>query len=84
MLTREKIKETLNNQDVLIEFEKADGSIRTMTATLRHEVLPPVQETNRKKNPDVQVVWDVQAGNWRSFRWDRLKSFGVEQIPNDI
>jgi hypothetical protein len=27
----------------------------------------------KKTNEDVCAVWDIDAGAWRSFRWDRLK-----------
>jgi predicted lipoprotein len=31
------------------------------------------KESNKKKpNEDVCAVWDIDAGAWRSFRWDRL------------
>ena len=45
-----------------------------MKATLQESVVPHVEtDTERKINPDTQVVWDTDANGWRSFRWDRLQ-----------
>jgi hypothetical protein len=33
---------------------------------------------NKKPNPDVLAVWDVEAKGWRSFRWDSIKDFSTE------
>lgn len=78
-MNRQELKERLGVGVVKIAFEKADGTLREMNATLDPQVLPePVasdEEINRNRAPneEVQVVWDVDANGWRSFRWDRLK-----------
>jgi len=78
---KEELKKRLVESVVEIQFEKADGTLRTMKATLDPAILPqPVasdEEVNRNRAPneEVQVVWDVDAQGWRSFRWDRLKEF---------
>ena len=78
---KEELKKRLVEGVVEIQFEKADGTLRTMKSTLDPAILPqPVandEETNRNRAPneEVQVVWDVDAQGWRSFRWDRLKEF---------
>ena len=78
-MNKQELKERLGVGVVKISFEKADGTIREMNATLDPQVLPePVasdEEINRNRAPneEVQVVWDVDANGWRSFRWDRLK-----------
>lgn len=81
-MNRQELKERLGVGVVKIVFEKADGTLREMNATLDPQVLPePVASDeeinrNRSRNEEVQVVWDVEAGAWRSFRWDRLKEIG--------
>jgi hypothetical protein len=55
-----------------------------MQCTLKEALLPAqidVEESVQKKtpNPDVLAVYDVTAQGWRSFRWDSLKDFKVEQ-----
>lgn len=88
MITTEQdkieLKKMLMTNVIDVEFEKADGSIRTMKATLDPAVLPePVANDeeinrNRKVNEEVCVVWDVEANGWRSFRWDRFKAFQLK------
>lgn len=61
-----------------IEFEKVDGTIRKMSATLREDFLPAqidIEEEIQKKKPNDEAlaVWDTELKAWRSFRWDRLK-----------
>lgn len=72
--------ESLKNGVVLLEFEKADGTIRTMYATLNESFIPIVETQSektsiRKKSEESQAVWDIEANGWRSFRWDRLRSW---------
>ena len=68
------VKSALVDDVIEIEFLKADGSKRIMKATLQESVVPHVEpNTERKINPDTQVVWDTDANSWRSFRWDRLQ-----------
>lgn len=66
-----------------ITFVKADGSLRTMQATLDPVVIPTpsvpnslLSETAKEKTPNEEVckVWDTEAQAWRSFRYDRIKS----------
>lgn len=71
------LKELLHAGEVRVMFLKADGSLREMRATLDldnliNEEYHPKNEVERKKNPDVQVVFDLDKNEWRSFRWDKL------------
>ena len=67
--------------EVTVEFEKINGETRVMTCTLSEQhgakyANKTIQESSdkaRKKNDDACAVWDVTAGAWRSFRWDRVK-----------
>lgn len=87
-MDKSEVLELLHEGEVLVAFEKADGSERNMLATLTEVLLPEqvdVEEHIQKKkpNPDVCVVWDTENQGWRSFRWDRLKrvngdTFGSE------
>jgi hypothetical protein len=80
MMDRYTLKETLTNGIATVTFEKADGSLREMRCTLQASYLPAqlLQEgTTRKENLDVLAVWDIDAGGWRSFRMDSIKSITV-------
>ena len=90
-LFRDWLKKLLQNEVITVEFIKSDGTLRTMRCTLdptRFD-LPstPVKTTvdgrsraPRNPNTDVavsQTVWDLDANQWRSFRYDRLKNITV-------
>jgi len=75
----------LHEGEVLVFFEKADGTMRNMLCTLKEELLPEqvdMEEVIQKKkpNPDVIAVWDTENKGWRSFRWDRLKKVNGESF----
>jgi hypothetical protein len=71
------IKGLLQERAVIVDFVKADGDFRSMKCTLNESLGAKytVKEntTPKKPNLDVCVVWDVNQGAWRSFRWDRIK-----------
>lgn len=76
---KESVCASLHSQQVRIVFVKTDGTLRVMRATLDldnliNEEYHPKNEKERKKNPDVQVVFDLDKNEWRSFRWDKLVS----------
>lgn len=82
-MDQEKLRELLKEQVVEIKFHKADGSLRTMLATLKPQALPAITESasnTRTENPDVLAVWDTQVQGWRSFRWDRLQSYQAQSV----
>lgn len=78
MQTIEALRQALHEGVVVITFEKSDGTMRQMKATLQANLLPPVDtvsSTPKKPNTEVQPVWDLDAAAWRSFRVDRLKTW---------
>lgn len=62
-------------RDFVIEVyftKKTTGDKRLMRCTLRPDLLPLVykEEADHKyhrENPNILVVWDLQANEWRSF-----------------
>jgi hypothetical protein len=76
--TKEQLKELLSEYILIVEFNKADGSKRTMKCTLMENMVKPhVKKTERPKKPndDVLSVWDVEKDAFRSFRLDSLISY---------
>lgn len=81
------LKLMLKNGVTNVTFVKADGSLRTMKATLDPIIIPttaygPVtvvedEVKQAPKNNDVCKVWDTEASAWRSFRYDRIKSITI-------
>ena len=62
--------------EVVVTFNKINGDKRVMTCTLQEGIVPEAtnkdpasQKKVQKINEEVQVVWDVNAKGWRSFRW---------------
>lgn len=83
---RKWLKNLLQVGVTSVTFVKADGTLRTMKATLDPVIIPtpavpnaPLTESPKGKavNEDVCKVWDTEAEAWRSFRYDRLKSITV-------
>jgi len=72
----------------LVTFTKVDGTIREMNCTLRPDLLPVVEvvepeegaepKKERKVNPNVQVAFDLDKKEWRSFKYDTIIS--IESI----
>jgi hypothetical protein len=65
---------------VTVTFTKKDGSERIMKCTTNPTYImfkePASVESKREKkiNEDVMPVYDMEAGHWKSFRWDSVKS----------
>lgn len=80
-VSRDWLKNLLHEADVEVTFTKKDGTERVMICTLNEDVVPPTGDKMRtvKRNESAQPVFDVVAKEWRSFRWDSVKSvaFGV-------
>lgn len=77
-MTREELVTALKAQAMKVVFEKVDGTERVMNCTLQPSMLPDqmdVEEyiSEKRVNPDVLAVWDLDKGDWRSFRIDKIK-----------
>lgn len=70
------LKQKLNEGTMKVTFIKQDGSHRVMNCTTSPTVTPEV--SSPRKNVDTMTVFDVDAKDWRSFRWDRVKN--VESV----
>ena len=65
-----------NIQDLRITFTKSDGTERVMHATLAEGKIPTEKQpknAGRHASQEAQPVFDVELGEWRSFRWDAVK-----------
>ena len=67
-----------NIEDLSITFTKKDGTERKMFCTLIEDKIPtdkkPQVGTVRPVSTEAQRVFDVEVGDWRSFRWDSIKA----------
>tara|TARA_Y100001936_G_scaffold252162_1_gene310778 strand:+ start:3734 stop:3967 length:234 start_codon:yes stop_codon:yes gene_type:complete len=68
----------LKNNVMKINFTKLNGETRIMNCTLHESVLPEsTGKSERKENPDVLSVWDIDKNAWRSFRLDSVNEMKV-------
>lgn len=82
---REFVVPLLKDGVAVVNFVKKNGETRSMSCTLKSDLLPKVEvnenteKSSRKVNNEVLAVYDVNANGWRSFRLDSVTSveFGV-------
>ena len=61
--------------EVRLTFNKKDGTIREMKATLDQKVVSIIENTTevkKKRSPEVISVWDLEKSAWRSVRFDSI------------
>lgn len=76
----EKLELALTQGIVKIKFEKKDGSLREMNATLNPKLIIEYEKkTDKTKtvNPEIMSVFDVDLNEWRSFRKNSLKEINI-------
>lgn len=74
---REWLKSHLKAGPVELTFEKKDGTMRVMNASLEESKLPSYEkktERTRSANDEVLSVVDLDKNEWRSFRFDSIKT----------
>lgn len=91
-IIRDWVRSLLQKDAVTITFVKADGTDREMRCTLNWDQIPMdkhpgqpsidglVREGRERKQPDEHSlrVFDLDKGEWRSFRFERLKKVTAE------
>ena len=79
-LFKKWLRSHLKYGPVTVAFTKKDGTERVMKCTTNPTYIlfkePSLVESKREKkiNDDVMPVYDMEAGHWKSFRWDSIKS----------
>ena len=79
-LFKKWLKSHLKFGPVTVTFTKKDGTERIMKCTTNPTYIlfkePALVESKREKkiNEEVMPVYDMEAGHWKSFRWDSIKS----------
>ena len=69
-----KLKMQMYMGIVKFYYQKVDGTLREAYGTLRGDLLPKHEETNRKKNDTVSVYYDSERESWRCFKKANLIS----------
>lgn len=63
-----KLKAKMALGIVKFYFQKVDGSIREAYGTLKADLLPDTQGSERRPNPTVQTYFDTEKSEWRCFK----------------
>ena len=77
-MKRDTLIKSLQKKAVRITFTKVNGEERVMDCTLQEHMIPPTKLSNRKENEEVLPVFDINKGEWRSFRMDSI--INIEQL----
>ena len=57
---------------VEVTFNKVNGDERVMSCTLQESVLPETKGTDKKIPEGNQVVYDINAEGFRTFKWENV------------
>lgn len=73
---KDVLEQDLKNGIFVITFKKLDGDERKMTCTKRTDLIPKdkLPKTEGKVHDKTVTVWDTNALDWRSFRYERIIS----------
>lgn len=74
-MNKNVLKERLQKEVLTVTFTKTNGETRVMECTLQESYLPrraTSAPTERKENPAVLAVWDINKSAFRSFRVDNV------------
>ena len=81
-MNRETLIKNLQKKAMRITFTKVNGEERVMDCTLQEHMLPETSESNRKQNEEVLPVFDINKGEWRSFRLDSVTNIELLQYQD--
>ena len=81
-MNRETLIKNLQKKAMRITFTKVNGEERVMDCTLQEHMLPETNESNRKQNEEVLPVFDINKGEWRSFRLDSVTNIEILQYQD--
>ena len=71
-MKRDTLIKNLQKKVMRVTFTKVNGEERVKDSTLQEYMLPETVESNRKQNEAVLPVFDINKGEWRSFRMDSI------------
>ena len=81
-MKRDTLIKNLQKKAMRITFTKVNGEERVMDCSLQEHMIPQTEESNRKKNEEVLPVWDINKGEWRSFRLDSVTNIEILQYQD--
>ena len=81
-MKRDTLIKNLQKKSMRITFTKVNGDERIMDCTLQEHMIPETNESNRKQNEEVLPVFDINKGEWRSFRLDSVTNIEALQYQD--
>ena len=81
-MKRDILIKNLQKKVMKITFTKVNGEERIMDCTLQEHMIPPTDVNNRKENEEVLPVFDINKGEWRSFRLDSITNIEALQYQD--
>ena len=81
-MKRDTLIKNLQKKVMKITFTKVNGEERIMDCTLQEQMVPPTDVNNRKENEEVLPVFDINKGEWRSFRLDSITNIEALQYQD--
>ena len=81
-MKRDTLIKNLQKKAMRITFTKVNGEERVMDCSLQEHMIPQTEESNRKKNEEVLPVFDINKGEWRSFRLDSVTNIEILQYQD--
>lgn len=63
-----KLRKAMASRIVRFYFLKVDGTIREAFGTLAENIVPPVGDSDRKRNDTVQTYFDTEKEAWRCYK----------------
>ena len=82
IMNRDTLIKNLQKKSMRITFTKVNGDERIMDCTLQEHMIPETNESNRKQNEEVLPVFDINKGEWRSFRLDSVTNIEILQYQD--
>lgn len=80
---KSEISRFLHRGEVQIDFQKVDGTYRSMRCTLKEGVIPVIEKNDAKthtSNPENLVVFDTEKHGWRTVKFDKIYSYLVHPV----
>ena len=82
-MKRTTLIKNLQKRAMRITFTKVNGEERIMDCSLQEHIVPETSESNRKQNKEILPVFDINKGEWRSFRLDSVTNIEVSEYQDN-
>ena len=82
-MKRDTLIKNLQKRAMRITFTKVNGEERVMDCSLQENLIPPTDPKNKKENEEVLPVFDINKGEWRSFRIDAITNIEALEFQDN-